>query len=157
MPSTDLSKKDMIKLINEKDENFRLSESMAKNHHITMHYLRWRYILEFSQHRDVKKLKSHLTLKEPEITLDEIAKSISTFFDRTSAKMHSTLNDLTVAEVEHGLRENIKTVSRVPKLFDSERMKANHRREFKRREDVLHNKSRDVLRTTTRGPVSTEQ
>ena len=94
----------MVKELGTSIPGFKIPEPMVKQHELSLHYVRWRYILKnCADKKDIKLIKEILM----SVGLDDsIAKRLTIFFEKASDRIHGALKNLTVAEVKKGLIAN---------------------------------------------------
>ena len=106
LPSIDLNKASMIQEVKKIDPEFAIPESMKNAHELSIHYVRWQYILYFSTHPDIEELREFLAKYYPTINNEAIAKTLAMFYEKASDKIHGAMADLNEAEIEEGLIAN---------------------------------------------------
>jgi hypothetical protein len=119
LPAIVLSKKDMIKDIQETDPEFAIPSSMMKSHELSIHYVSMRYILKNSQDTDVIEFKNYCYSKN--LNDDFIARVSGIFYSKSSNVTHNIVAKLSLKDIEVGLGEHgitdINTVIIVKALF----------------------------------------
>ena len=80
----------MIQELKKINPKFAVPESIFKVHELSLHYVRWRYILHFSTYQDIAELREFLAKHYPTINNEAIAKNLALFYERASDKIHGT-------------------------------------------------------------------
>lgn len=104
LPAIQLSKQDMIQDLKKSCASFSIPSSIAKEEELSLHYVSMMYILKNTTNTRVLTFKNYLNKKD--IDDDTIARVSGIFYKKSSATTRNILVDLSIEDVELGLRKN---------------------------------------------------